>query len=244
VLPRARQHSGEDFLRLTLAWTSAATLSTHSLATSPTFVRFVSPRHPDPRLFPELRVRSTGEVWRAVRPAGVPQGISTTLTVQGTFDASGGTWYSCAIASALNASAATALAGVVHRGPYTQSQSADTLFCESPPIDVTEKDCTRFDTVDTWGRCYEALHLVVMRRWRREGEPQDREVVVAFRGVAGDSTIVITTPPPLLQEPQNGEYESNAPFFEGRSRSRTGGRTESGVPVEARGDYPSRHSVL
>jgi hypothetical protein len=234
ILPRDMKEDGKDFLRLELEWKSSNEKST--------FMDINTERHPDGSKWPKLFIQSTSERWLTVQPTTIPNNVATDLTILGTFEPD--TWYSCTFASLLNSTTTTELAGIEYRGPFTQARSTDELHCESPPLNQTAKQCKTFDTVDTWGRCYETVKLVVIRRWRHPKEENDREVIVAYTGLAGNAAIVITTPTPLLREDNNhGMYENQAPYFNGASNSNLG-TTYHGAALEEHENNPNRGSVL
>ena len=234
VLPRGMKEDGKDFLKLALAWKSSNQGST--------FININTGRHPDRNRWPTLTVHSSSERWSTVEPTVVPNNVATDLTVIGTFEPE--TWYSCTFASLLNSTTTTELEGIHYRGPYTQARSTNELHCESPPVNDTAKQCATFDTVDTWGRCYETVRLVVIRRWRHPQESNDREVILAYTGLAGNSAVVIATPTPLLRENNHqGMYESQAPFFDGASTS-TQGSTYHGAALEEAENPTNRGSVF
>ena len=167
-----------------------------------------------------------------MRPTIIPDNTTTGITVSGTFDT--GNWYSC------GAPLLTMLRS--YSKDHTHKRSSRhyiVSFLVPAPI----KRYGDFDT-HTRGRCYHTLRLFVTRRWRHPQEGSDRDVPLAFSGIEGDATIVITSPGlDKMNEPQEGRYENNAPFFEGSSRT-TVGETLEGFPIEKRGDYPGRHTVL
>ena len=226
-MPNYQETNLRDVLQMDLSW---------SASTSSTFIRIATERYADRSLLPTLSIMDSSESWISVRPLAIPDNITTGLTVSGDFDTNN--WYSCGIASKENST-------FLLRGPYTKAQTHSRLFCESPPVPAGIKRCADYDTLDTWGRCYQTLYLFITRRWRHPSENTDRDVLVAFSGVPSDARLVLTTPEPDLggREPQEGKYENNAPFFEGMSRS-TVGHTQEGFMLEKRGDYPGRHTVL
>ena len=236
ILPRGRGEDGKDYLRVGLEWLDT------SLSCGATFMNIITRLHPDQSRWPLLRIVSTNEYFLDVQPTTIPQNTATDLTVRGNFEPT--TWYSCCFASVLNSTSTTELDGIIFRGPFTQARSTSELHCESPPVNETAKHCTTYETVGTWSRCYETLRLVVIRRWRKEGEMIDREIIVGFKGDPRFSDVVITMPPPLLREPNNhGVYENFAPYFEGTSQS-ANDATFHGAPVESSENPPNLGSVL
>ena len=229
ILPRGMKEDGKDFLRLRLDWLDANNQAS--------FIQLHTQRHPDRNKWPTLEIQTTNEYYSDMQPTVIPQNTATDLTITGTFEPMH--WYSCCFASTKNSSSTTALQNVIYKGPFNQARSTTELNCESPPVNDTAKHCTTFETVGTFGRCYETLRLIVIRRWRKEGEEKDREVILGFQGDPRDVDVVITTSAPQLREPNNfGTYENNAPFFNGASGSNNG-QTFHGADLESNHDNPS-----
>jgi hypothetical protein len=237
ILPRGRKEDGKDFLKLGLRWLEATPYPA-------TFLRIANSLHPDRTKWPTLKIRSTTETYSSVEPTVIPENTATDLTVQGAFVPEH--WYSCCFGSVKNSTATTLLNGLVFRGPFTQARSTTVLHCESPPVNRTEKQCTTYETIDTFGNCYDTLKLVILRRWRHEREDDDREVPLGFyndQGNVRSVDIVITTGAKVRSDNNNGAYANSAPHFEGTSGGRMG-TTYHGSALEEHDNPPNRGSVL